>query len=98
MHKIMRRLYTYVAVTAEEVGGLMTKCENSRNVDPNDPFGNTNDVCHCPALMMSHFELTLAELTYCMEQQQPMTWTDSRGYCGDAALSCDDPVCIPLPR
>ena len=26
MHTIVRRLHTYVAVTAEDVGGLMTKC------------------------------------------------------------------------
>ena len=88
----------HVAVTADAIGGLMSKCESSRNVDPNDPFNTNSDVCFCPADMIGYYGLTEAELTYCMEQEQPATWTDPGQYCGDASLSCDEPVCITLPR
>ena len=56
------------------------------------------NICRCPTTIMSVLGLTLAQLTHCMEQKQPEEWTDSRGYCGDAAFSCTEPVCIPLPR
>ena len=91
-------LFYIVQVTAGKIGGLMTQCENSRNVDPDDPFNSNDDVCHCPATMMTYYGLTLAELTYCMEQEQPATWTDPGQFCGDASENCVEPVCITLPR
>ena len=78
-----------VAAAAEQVSFRMGSCEGSRT----GPFGG---FCACPAVIMSHYKLTLAELTYCMEQKQPTTWTDPGQYCGGA--SCAEPKCIPLPR
>ena len=75
----------------------MSQCEQSRGNDPNDPFSR-GGVCFCPALMISHYRLTLEELTYVMEREQPTTWTDERGFCGDESENCAEPVCIPLPR
>ena len=84
-------MYMYVAVTAESVATYMGLCENSFS----GPFGGT---CYCPADIMSYHGLTEAELTFCMEQQQPTTWTDAGQYCGDAAYNCTEPACITLPR
>ena len=82
----------HVAVTAEDVSFLMGSCEGSRT---GGIFGGT---CFCPVDIMNEYDLTLAELTYCMEQKQPSSWTDPGQFCGDASENCVEPVCITLPR
>ena len=85
----------HVAVTAENITPLMTTCENSRQ--PPNPFAPT-PLCYCPVTIMGFYGLSEAELTYCMAQKQPTTWTDPGQFCGSASLACADPNCITLPR
>ena len=84
--------HAHVAVAAEGVATQMGHCENSRT------GGLLGGICNCPTVLMSHYKLTLAELTYCMEQKQPTVWTDPGQFCGNASLNCAEPRCIPLPR
>ena len=92
----------FVAVITQHVDAInqyMEECEKSRA----DELGQ----CECPVKIMQDFGpgMTVDRLTYLMtyyglpnleaRSLPPTTWTDPRGYCGDA--SCDDPICISLP-
>ena len=55
-------------------------------------------ICRCPVKIMYAHKLTFGQLKTVMAQEQPAAWPHPRKYCGSASLSCDEPVCIPLPR
>ena len=86
--------YMFVAVTAGKVGRQMSSCQDAMNPGPLSTGGR----CNCPALIMSVYGVTLAELTYMMAQKQPLEWATPGKFCGGAALNCTEPKCIPLPR
>ena len=94
---VTRIFVAVVARIAKNIQSLMTRCEHRRSDSSGGPTVSIGD-CDCPLAIMANYGLTLDQLTYLMEQQQPTPWTDPRGYCGDASNNCADPVCIPLPR